>query len=228
MRFFGVNSILQKFCSCKKNDKYQVCRVLQCEEHPSSTKHQKMRFVTKKQRRPSLHINAGDVLAVRHYIALCHPVRFIRALAIVKCTKRAPWQSWSWWRNNDELPSRKALMVPFDSLWSMNTISSLKSKGPFLGTGWYLLIFAKYAFTLTRWSTFDFRIETWARAPHLTERAGDQIRQRRNCKIRRPALQALLVYPGKWFSSGSFMIIMKIRHGCDGLDQPRKEPAWAE
>ena len=25
MRFFGVNFILQKFCSCKKNDKYQVC-----------------------------------------------------------------------------------------------------------------------------------------------------------------------------------------------------------
>ena len=24
MRFFGVNFILQKFCSCKKNDKYQV------------------------------------------------------------------------------------------------------------------------------------------------------------------------------------------------------------
>ena len=23
--FFGVNFILQKFCSCKKNDKYQVC-----------------------------------------------------------------------------------------------------------------------------------------------------------------------------------------------------------
>ena len=25
MRFFGVNFILQKFCSCKKNDKYEVC-----------------------------------------------------------------------------------------------------------------------------------------------------------------------------------------------------------
>merc|ERR1711994_18152 len=24
--FFGVNFILQKFCSCKKNDKYQVCK----------------------------------------------------------------------------------------------------------------------------------------------------------------------------------------------------------
>ena len=24
MRFFGVNFILQKFCQCKKNDKYQV------------------------------------------------------------------------------------------------------------------------------------------------------------------------------------------------------------
>ena len=24
MRFFGVNFILQKFCLCKKNDKYQV------------------------------------------------------------------------------------------------------------------------------------------------------------------------------------------------------------
>ena len=24
-RFFGVNIILQKFSSCKKNDKYQVC-----------------------------------------------------------------------------------------------------------------------------------------------------------------------------------------------------------
>ena len=23
--FFGVNFILQKFCSCKKDDKYQVC-----------------------------------------------------------------------------------------------------------------------------------------------------------------------------------------------------------
>ena len=23
--FFGVNFILQKFCQCKKNDKYQVC-----------------------------------------------------------------------------------------------------------------------------------------------------------------------------------------------------------
>ena len=25
MRFFGVNFSLQKFCLCKKNDKYQVC-----------------------------------------------------------------------------------------------------------------------------------------------------------------------------------------------------------
>ena len=25
MAFFGVNFILQKFCQCKKNDKYQVC-----------------------------------------------------------------------------------------------------------------------------------------------------------------------------------------------------------
>ena len=155
--------------------------------------------------------------------------------------------------NINELPSRKALMVPFDSLWSMNTISSLKSKGTFFC---HRLIFvaergpasmpqlitrvvirtgpwsqdlihhcfqclshfslgdnlnvcrehnieSKYALALTRWSTFDFRIETWARAPHLTERAGDQIRQKMNCKIRRPALQALLVYPGKWISSGS-------------------------
>ena len=36
-----------------------------------------MRFFTKKQQRPSLHINAGDVLAVWHYVALCHPVSFI-------------------------------------------------------------------------------------------------------------------------------------------------------
>ena len=26
MAYFGVNFILQTFCSCKKNDKYQVCR----------------------------------------------------------------------------------------------------------------------------------------------------------------------------------------------------------
>ena len=25
MRFFDVKFILQKFCSCKKNDKYEVC-----------------------------------------------------------------------------------------------------------------------------------------------------------------------------------------------------------
>ena len=25
LAFFGVNFILQKFCQCKKNDKYQVC-----------------------------------------------------------------------------------------------------------------------------------------------------------------------------------------------------------
>ena len=25
MAFFGVNFILQKFCPCKKNDKYEVC-----------------------------------------------------------------------------------------------------------------------------------------------------------------------------------------------------------
>ena len=25
-RFFGVNFILQKFCPCKKNDKYEVCQ----------------------------------------------------------------------------------------------------------------------------------------------------------------------------------------------------------
>ena len=30
--FFGVNFILQKFCLCKKNDKYQVCKI--------STEHQ--------------------------------------------------------------------------------------------------------------------------------------------------------------------------------------------
>ena len=29
MAFFGVNFILQKFCSCKKNDKYQVCFAFQ-------------------------------------------------------------------------------------------------------------------------------------------------------------------------------------------------------
>ena len=183
----------------------------------------------------------------------------------------APWQlskSWSWSgkkMNMNELPSRKALMVPFDSLWSMNTISSLKNKGSFFcqrlifvrGDRVQIItrvviragpwsqdlihhcfqclshfssgdnlnvcrehnIESKYALALTRWSTFDLRIETWARAPHLTERAGDRIRQKRNWKIRRPALQALLVYPGKWVSSGSFKIIMKIRHECDGLDQ---------
>ena len=27
LEFFGVNFILQKFCPCKKNDKYQVCAV---------------------------------------------------------------------------------------------------------------------------------------------------------------------------------------------------------
>ena len=26
--FFGVNFILQKFCLCKKNDKYEVCSYL--------------------------------------------------------------------------------------------------------------------------------------------------------------------------------------------------------
>ena len=28
LAFFGVNFILQKFCPCKKNDKYEVCTVL--------------------------------------------------------------------------------------------------------------------------------------------------------------------------------------------------------
>ena len=46
--YFGVNFILQKFCLCKKNDKYQVCYLLEsnfkltwafCKKKPFDAKH---------------------------------------------------------------------------------------------------------------------------------------------------------------------------------------------
>ena len=41
MAFFGVNFIFQKFCQCKKNDKYQVCQ-----EIPQNTKNYQLEFPT--------------------------------------------------------------------------------------------------------------------------------------------------------------------------------------
>ena len=37
--FFGVNFILQKFCPCKKNDKYQVCGHPHQPDHPDHPHH---------------------------------------------------------------------------------------------------------------------------------------------------------------------------------------------
>ena len=39
MAFFGVNFILQKFCPCKKNDKYQVCHHPKCKWSRTETQH---------------------------------------------------------------------------------------------------------------------------------------------------------------------------------------------